>query len=776
MATFKHDAQGFLVGEIIENGRDMLAAHQQSVNLWRAIRTDVRAISRAVGVQVATASRTSRPGVQAAIARAPANSQARSSRTVGGNALQMQPVAQPAGRRSGVTSSAQRASSRTTARPSTSVAVAMPARGTDGRFVAGAKMATGAGSEATQSILPPSVAPPIAMPARGDGGRFLAGAKDEREAPGGAAVGGTINRLSDSVGRLSGALLSADNVDPTINAAKEIADVVSPLGRGLFSMMGKSAERKKERWYSRILRALTPKSAAAAPVAAGAGGGGMLGGLGGMLASVPSMLMSVFTRILMPIAALWGAWELGKWIGEKIYGWLDSSGLLAKAFDAFDAIGESFTGAWESVKSGFTTVTTGIEGAWKSITDGFTSALDGLMLLPNKLGTFFSGLDDAMRNVPVIGRAYAAAADGLKSAGATAKAGFDEGKSGKVDGAPTSAMQAIGRDVGKGVAAATEIGSQAKAGYTAARGGTPEVPAPTGIVQRAVRSVGGAVGGVAQAGSNAMTMLQAGRDAGMGTKELANFMGQNAHESGGFRTLKENLNYDAAGLRKTFGKYYKTDAEAQADAKNPEAIANKVYGGRMGNTEAGDGYKFRGRGFTQLTGKDNYGAAGKALGIDLLGNPDAAADPATAAKISAWYWKSRVSSKGAGEDVTKATKLVNGGYIGLEDRQKKAAEWEARIAAGGAVAINANGLSSAPRGSTVSVAAVNLPPVVAANVPPSTPDKIAAMPEMKEPPTQLNSGAGGGRGTVQVTMPREIGQNVGDRGIAHVVSGGLGAN
>jgi putative chitinase len=81
----------------------------------------------------------------------------------------------------------------------------------------------------------------------------------------------------------------------------------------------------------------------------------------------------------------------------------------------------------------------------------------------------------------------------------------------------------------------------------------------------------------------------------------------------------------------------------------------------MGNTEAGDGYKFRGRGFTQLTGKDNYAAAGKALGMDLLSNPDAAADPANAAKISAWYWKSRMSSKGAGEDVTKATKLVNGG-------------------------------------------------------------------------------------------------------------------
>ena len=125
-------------------------------------------------------------------------------------------------------------------------------------------------------------------------------------------------------------------------------------------------------------------------------------------------------------------------------------------------------------------------------------------------------------------------------------------------------------------------------------------------------------------------------------KEQAMFLAQMDHESGGFGRLTENLNYSKKGLLKTFGKYYKSDSLAAKEAKNPEKIANRVYGGRMGNTAAGDGYKYRGRGFIQITGKSNYEAFSKYSGIDIASNPDLAARPDVAAQIAVWYWNKRV--------------------------------------------------------------------------------------------------------------------------------------
>jgi len=156
------------------------------------------------------------------------------------------------------------------------------------------------------------------------------------------------------------------------------------------------------------------------------------------------------------------------------------------------------------------------------------------------------------------------------------------------------------------------------------------------------------------------------------------------HESGGFKRLSENLNYSAKGLRKTFGKYYKTDELANAEARNPEAIANRVYGGRMGNNSSGDGYRYRGRGFIQLTGKDNYKSFGNLVGMDLVNNPDLASDPMTAARIAVAYYKSRVIDRGIAANDTKAvTKAVNGGSIGLSDRQEKFSMYSASPATSG---------------------------------------------------------------------------------------------
>lgn len=186
--------------------------------------------------------------------------------------------------------------------------------------------------------------------------------------------------------------------------------------------------------------------------------------------------------------------------------------------------------------------------------------------------------------------------------------------------------------------------------------------------------------------SNADLVLSAALQAGItSNKELANFMAQTGHESGGFGTnvknLTENMNYSASRLTAVFGKRNGLTPELAStlNSQGAEAIANHVYGGEwgrknLGNTEPGDGWQFRGRGFIQITGRDCYERAGKALGLDLINNPDLAAQPEHAAQIAVWYWNDRVKGT-AKEDVTAATKAINGGYNGLDDRKQRATEW-----------------------------------------------------------------------------------------------------
>jgi putative chitinase len=155
--------------------------------------------------------------------------------------------------------------------------------------------------------------------------------------------------------------------------------------------------------------------------------------------------------------------------------------------------------------------------------------------------------------------------------------------------------------------------------------------------------------------------------------KLSHFLAQAGHESGGFKLVNENLNYGAKGLRGIFGKYFPTDEKALLYERKPEKIANLVYGGRMGNgAEAtGDGYKFRGRGYIQLTGKDNYTAFSKSIGEDCVANPDLVATKYPLAS-AAWFFTRCLSKCTDASDaaITAVTKCVNGGTIGLEDRKK----------------------------------------------------------------------------------------------------------
>ena len=163
---------------------------------------------------------------------------------------------------------------------------------------------------------------------------------------------------------------------------------------------------------------------------------------------------------------------------------------------------------------------------------------------------------------------------------------------------------------------------------------------------------------------------------------LAHFLAQCGHESGGFRATQENLNYSAKGLNGIFKKYFPTEASAAAYARQPQKIANKVYANRMGNgSEAsGDGWKYRGRGPIQLTGKDNYTAFAAAVQRpDVLTNPDLVVGE-LAFESALWFFRKNgllaIADKGVTDAIiTQITKRVNGGTHGLDDRLKKTKQY-----------------------------------------------------------------------------------------------------
>ena len=166
---------------------------------------------------------------------------------------------------------------------------------------------------------------------------------------------------------------------------------------------------------------------------------------------------------------------------------------------------------------------------------------------------------------------------------------------------------------------------------------------------------------------------------------LAHFLSQCGHESGGFKAVNENLNYSADGLKKIFPKYFPGNI-SESYARNPEKIASKVYGGRMGNGDEAskEGWKFRGRGYIQLTGKANYTAFDKLVEEDILANPDLVATKYPLAS-AAFFFQSNglwsICDKGADDaTVTAVTKRVNGGTIGLPDRLKHFKEYYSLLA------------------------------------------------------------------------------------------------
>ena len=165
-------------------------------------------------------------------------------------------------------------------------------------------------------------------------------------------------------------------------------------------------------------------------------------------------------------------------------------------------------------------------------------------------------------------------------------------------------------------------------------------------------------------------------------RRMAHFISQCAHESNNFRSLEENLNYSEKSLLAVFGRYFGAAPKANAAeyARNPEKIANRVYFDKyrkykMGNTNEGDGWLFRGRGLKQLTGRENYTGFGKSVNMSAEQAAAYVATPAGAVESACWFWNAKKLNNIADtDDVTKMTKIINGGNIGLADRQSRYAK------------------------------------------------------------------------------------------------------
>lgn len=162
---------------------------------------------------------------------------------------------------------------------------------------------------------------------------------------------------------------------------------------------------------------------------------------------------------------------------------------------------------------------------------------------------------------------------------------------------------------------------------------------------------------------------------GIDTKDrVCGFLSQAGHESGHFKIKVENLNYSQQGLRKVFPKYFPDDATAFRYARQPAAIANRVYGGRMGNgnEQSGDGFKYRGRGYIMCTGKNNYKMCSQYMFGDdrLLQTPELLEETSGAVQSAVWFWvTNNLNALADKKDVLGMTKRINGGTIGLADRQ-----------------------------------------------------------------------------------------------------------
>lgn len=640
---------------------------------------------------------------------------------------------------------------------------------------------------------------------------------------------------ADSLKGAAGALASgADGIDPTVQAVKELGGifrpmmgVLKPVGR-IFGIGRKNEQREKVTWYRRILSAIRGERP---------GGGGVMGlVLTGLLSMLGMLLAPVkaLSKLLGVTSLIKGAGSLvgglrglgrgggpprpptpprgglGRSLLKKLplIGALIGGGMLASDLMAGDDPSltpqENKTKRYGNVGSGVG----GLAGGVLGMLGGPAGAIAGAMIgdqLGGMVGEWLATVD-----LTSITKAWS----GMVAKGVTLLASM-------TDSIKEAFSKAV--DVVLGIKDTISDKVQTAKDYAGDKATT--------IKDASQNLLSKATGGRYTGGSNARKdELIKAMDAGGITdqKSKAMLMANVDHESAGFTRNEENLNYSAKRLQQVFPKYYKTPEAARADANNPEAIANKVYGGRMGNDSAGDGFKYRGRGNIQLTGKAQYADMGRKLGIDLVNNPELAMDPKYSAQIAVQHWKSSGADKAAmAGDQGRARKLTNGGTNGLADVQGKYDGYLAQAKAGDLTPTRRadEGKVQAPEAANAALAStmamvkgsqtVGVTPIgprlsVAPAMPGTQPVGVMA-PTVSAPATGMSSirpvrtsaitatkysapapdastvkipptpaverplstqGKAAAAPTIQMSVP--LSQNVEDRQIAHVASGGMG--
>ena len=795
MAALKHDSMGFLQGDPLDMAR--------LTSLWGGMSEDLRVIRKAIE-KGGAAGNSPASGARGAYQGAAVSQAARRSSTAAND-----PVSVKSSRSS--YSAPQRQDSADQA--AQQIAKQIQSYSKQG----------GAGGGANQARIQASQEA-SAQRQRGGNGRFTKGDGAGAEPAAGSGEGGLIKRLaSAAVGTVKTAG-EAESVEPAIKAFNEVAQPMARGYQGLFGGGVTKEEKRRDRWYRRFWTMLTKgneqeakdnkdqlkrlKAIEEKPVPGAGGRGGLMGG-------VMAAAMGMLAKMLLPLIGLLSVFKgggggigallkKGAFLGPLLKkvpmlgALLTVGGGLMDLFrsensdmsrsdkdkasgKAAGGIGGALAGALGGAKLGmmigtaFGPVGTAIGGAIGGMAGAFFGTEAGA-IVGEKVGSWVNEL----RAVDIAGK-FEEAGQWIKDQGTKTfdaiGAGWSafmdtssalwQGLVDKLNGVKTAVTevaaaandkvkQYTGVDVGANLKSAGEAVSLGAGRAVDAVKESSLGKGATAVVDKVQRKL--------KAHKNRTALIQEMDKQGVTNEnERAMLMAQMDHESGGFSSMEESFKYRSAealmGVSKT-ARNKGADAANAALKSGPEAVAELMYGGRMGNKNPGDAFKFRGRGAVQLTGADNYAEASKDLGIDLVSNPDAVAnDPEVSAKVAMWYWKKRKLSAAAQEgNVTSVTKTINGGDNGLADRKEL---YKGYLASGVAspapagVSVAANSVAVAAAPSTASA------PIGTPNAAPQVPTSVAV------------ASGGGNRGSATPTA--DPSQDMQDRRLAHLATGGLSA-
>lgn len=593
---------------------------------------------------------------------------------------------------------------------------------------------------------------------RDEQGRFLSKSMNDSPAAGGGGNPAPNTPASESflkglANRLSRSALSAgsgmEEADPAVKAIQEIAQ---PMARGYEMLTGGSEDKKQTGLLRRLVQKITGKGAAAKTAtpetaAAGGEGGGFMGlisgmfpKLAGMVGGLLPMLGTVFTSVLAPIAGVIAAWNVGQWIGTKIYEWMSESGINDIIFDGIDSIVSGVTKAWDNSVAGFNSFVDAAKSGWDSVIGVFKSAYEGL------------------KSIPLIGPAIQAAENAVKKT----------------------------IDVAKGAGDAAKNAYEAKT----APGSNPNAPKPEGAVNKTAAAVGGAAGSVVVGAKNigaSLSAIIAGGESGKEGYDAYNRgtgLGSTGHRDISKMSLDEiaqaqKLDKSDTNRLMAVGKYQmmpSTLAEGakalglKGDTKFDADTQEKLYADYLVG-------KKRPQIKDYITGKTTDSTAAQ---VAMAQEWRSVADPRTGAtyadKGAAGNKASITADQSkAAMDAAKTlySQNINDG-MSEQEAYRKAVSTMRPITkdAGGTTAIAQSSAQSAPA-SLLAVATPKMPTAMASSAAPSIPS-APSVPALAESPSLVDPlASGGGRPVAVATSSPDVRQDLSDRRIAHIVNGGM---